>query len=71
MIYNPELQDVGAGGSGCACSGVVVLGHLYRRMKEGELKRILVVSTGALHSPTTLGQGESIPGVAHAVALEI
>ncbi|HQE09830.1 MAG TPA: stage V sporulation protein AD [Bacillota bacterium] len=71
MIYNPELQQVEAGGSGCACSGVVVLGHLYRRMKAGELNRVLVVSTGALHSPTTLGQGDSIPGVAHAVALEI
>lgn len=71
MIYNPEAQQVEAGGSGCACSGVVVLGHLYRRMKAGELNRVLVASTGALHSPTTLSQGDSIPGVAHAVALEM
>ncbi len=71
MIYNPHVQQVDAGGSGCACSGVVVLGHLYRRMTAGELNRVLVVSTGALHSPTTLGQGLSIPGVAHAVALEM
>ncbi len=71
MIYNPHLQQIGAGGSGCACSGVVVLGHLIRRMRQGELQKILVVSTGALHSTTTLAQGESIPAVAHAVALEM
>lgn len=71
MIYNPAVQQVGAGGSGCACSGVVVLGHLWRRIKAGELKKVLVVSTGALHSTTTLAQGETIPAVAHAVALEV
>ncbi len=71
MIYNPAVQQVEAGGSGCACSGVVVLGHLLRRMRAGELNRLLVVSTGALHSPTTLAQGGTIPGVAHAVALEM
>ncbi len=71
MIYNPEVQKVDAGGSGCACSGVVVLGHIYKRMRAGELKRVLAISTGALHSPTTLSQGDSIPGVAHAVALEM
>ncbi|HHW74147.1 MAG TPA: stage V sporulation protein AD [Firmicutes bacterium] len=71
MIYNPHLQKIGAGGSGCACSGIVVLGHLWRRMKQGELNKVLVVSTGALHSTTTLAQGETIPAVAHAVALEM
>lgn len=71
MIYNPDLQQVGAGGSGCACSALVGLGHIWRRMKEGELKRVLLVSTGALHSPTTLAQGENIPTIAHAVALEM
>ncbi|NLA12560.1 MAG: stage V sporulation protein AD [Firmicutes bacterium] len=71
MIYNPHFHEIGAGGSGCACSGVVVLGHLLRRMRQGELHKVLVVSTGALHSTTTLAQGESIPAVAHAVALEM
>ncbi|NMD33216.1 MAG: stage V sporulation protein AD [Firmicutes bacterium] len=71
MIYNPAVQQVGAGGSGCACPGVVVLGHLWRRMKSGELKKVLVISTGALHSTTTLAQGDTIPAVAHAVALEM
>lgn len=71
MIYNPDLQQVDAGGSGCACSGVVALGHIFRRMKAGELAKVLLVSTGALHSPTTLAQGDNIPTVAHAVAIEM
>ncbi len=69
MIYYPE-QQVESGGSGCASSALVVLGHLYRRLREGELNRILVVATGAMHSPTSCLQGDSIPAVAHAVALE-
>ena len=71
MIYNPHLQQVGAGGSGCASSALVVLGHLRERMRKGELQKVLAVSTGALHSTTTLAQGETIPAVAHAVALEM
>lgn len=71
MIYNPDLQQVDAGGSGCACSALVGLGHIWRRMQAGELSKVLLVSTGALHSPTTLAQGENIPTIAHAVALEM
>ena len=70
MIYNPDLQQVDAGGSGCGCSALVGLGHIWRRLKSGDLNRVLLVSTGALHSPTTLAQGEVIPTIAHAVALE-
>ncbi len=70
MIYNLDRQQVGAGGSGCACLAVVALGHIYRRMLEGELNRVLLVATGALHSTTTILQGNSIPTIAHAVALE-
>lgn len=70
MIYNADVQQVGAGGSGCASSALVTLGHVCRRINAGELRRVLLVTTGALHSPTTLSQGESIPAVAHAVAIE-
>lgn len=69
LIYKQE-QDVHAGGSGCACSAVVFGGYLMRRLLEGELRRILLVSTGALHSPCTVQQAETIPGIAHAVAIE-
>lgn len=69
MVYDVEKQKVQAGGSGCACSAVVTYGHLLKRIKKGELKRILVVATGALLSPLSYQQGESIPCIAHAVAI--
>lgn len=69
MVYDVEKQKVQAGGSGCACSAVVTYGHLLKRIQKGELKRILVVATGALLSPLSYQQGESIPCIAHAVAI--
>ena len=68
-IFTPE-QDVHCGGSGCGCSAVVLGGYLLRRLQEGSLRRLLFMATGALLSPTTSQQGESIPGIAHAIALE-
>ncbi|WEK56362.1 MAG: stage V sporulation protein AD [Candidatus Cohnella colombiensis] len=70
MIYDLNNQKVQAGGSGCACSAVVTYGHLLKRIESGELKRILVVATGALLSPLSYQQGETIPCIAHAVAIE-
>ncbi|MBH5317030.1 stage V sporulation protein AD [Paenibacillus sp. GSMTC-2017] len=69
MVYDVQKQKVQAGGSGCGCSAVVTYGHLLKRLKKGELKRILVVATGALLSPLSFQQGESIPCIAHAVAI--
>jgi stage V sporulation protein AD len=69
MIYR-EGQPVLSGASGAGCSATVVYGHLLNRMKRGELKRILVVATGALLSPLTFQQNETIPCIAHAVAIE-
>lgn len=70
MIYDFDKQSVLAGGSGCACSAVVTYGHILKRLQRGELKRVLVVATGALLSPLTFQQGESIPCIAHAVSIE-
>lgn len=72
MIYDmvKQKQLVQAGGSGCACSAVVTYGHLLERIRKGELQRILVVATGALLSPLSYQQGESIPCIAHAVSIE-
>lgn len=70
MIYDYEKQSVQAGASGCACSAVVTYGHLLNKVRKGELKRILVVATGALLSPLSFQQGESIPCIAHAVSIE-
>lgn len=70
MIYDRQKQDVHAGGSGCACSAVVTYGPIYRRFQRKELTRVLLVGTGALHSPTSYQQGENIPCIAHAVRIE-
>jgi stage V sporulation protein AD len=70
LIYDLDKQQVQAGGSGCGCSAVVTYGHLLKKLREGELRRILVVATGALLSPLSFQQGESIPCIAHAVTLE-
>lgn len=61
---------VNAGASGAAASGIVMAGQIFRRLKEGRLRRVLLVATGALLSKTSAQQGESIPAVAHAVAVE-
>lgn len=63
-------QDTYAGGSGCGCSAVVDCGYIYKNMLSGKFKKVLILSTGALLSTTTTLQGESIPGIAHAVAIE-
>lgn len=69
QIYAPE-QDVHAGGSGCGCSASVLCGKLLGELASGQLHRILFMATGALLSPTTTMQGESIPSIAQAVVLE-
>lgn len=66
MIYDDGM-DVHAGGSGCGCCASVLCGHILRAMERGEYRDILFVPTGALLSPTTVMQGESIPGIAHLV----
>jgi len=70
-IFDHKKQDTHAGGSGCGCSAVVFCGYLYQQLKLKNLKKILLVSTGALFSPTSAQQGESIPCIAHAVTIEI
>ena len=70
MLYHMEEQDVHAGGSGCGCSAGVLCSRILRQLEQGELKRILFVATGSLHSPTSVQQGIPIPGIAHAVWLE-
>ncbi|ART75851.1 stage V sporulation protein AD [Sutcliffiella horikoshii] len=70
MIYD-KSQPVLAGGSGAGCSAVVLYGHLLNEMKKGTYKRILLVATGALLSPVSFQQKESIPCIAHAVSIEM
>ena len=70
LIYDIERQDTHCGGSGCGCSASVLTGHFLRGMRDGLWRRVLFAATGALMSPTTAQQGESIPGICHAVAIE-
>ncbi len=69
MIYREE-QDAHAGASGCASSGTVFCAYLYKLLQAGKLGKILFVGTGSLHSPTSYQQKESMPCIAHAVAIE-
>ena len=69
MIFDPQRQDVHAGGSGCGCSAVVLCGYLLKKLQEKKLRQILFCGTGALLSPVSSQQGESIPGICHAVAI--
>jgi len=70
MIYDTENQDVSCGGSGCGCSAVVSTGYILNSLEKGEIKKCLVEGTGAMMSPQSLLQGNSIPAVAHLVRLE-
>ena len=69
LIFDPKRQDVHCGGSGCGCSAAVFAGYLLPGLRAGRSKNMLFCPTGALHSPTTALQGESIPGICHAAAM--
>lgn len=69
-IYDSELQGTGAGGSGCGCSAVTLSAHFLPMLRQGALKRILFVPTGALLSKISFNEGQTVPGIAHAVVLE-
>lgn len=69
MMYD-KTQRVFMGGSGAGCSASILNSYILTKLKSGEFKKVLLVSTGALMSTTTSQQGETIPGIAHAVELE-
>lgn len=71
MIYDLDHQAVLAGGSGPVCSGLVNFGYIYKEMLKGKYKRVLIVPTGAIFSPTFVFQKESIPSIANAISLEV
>lgn len=69
MIFDKDKQDVHSGGSGCGCSASVLTGYLLKLLQEEKVENMLFVATGALMSPTSIQQGESIPAIAHLVHL--
>ena len=71
MIYNLNKQPVYAGGSGPACLPLFTYGYILKKMEEGKYKKVLLVATGALLSPTMANEKLGIPAIAHAVSLEV
>ncbi len=70
LIYDRERQDVHSGGSGCGCSASVLCSLILSNMESGKWKNGLFMATGAMMSPTSSQQGESIPGIAHLIHLQ-
>lgn len=70
-IFDVKGQDVHAGGSGCGCSAAVLNSFVMHRFEDGNFKNILFMSTGALMSPTSCMQGESIPGISHLINIRV
>ncbi|WP_394924333.1 stage V sporulation protein AD [uncultured Robinsoniella sp.] len=69
-IFDRDTQDTHAGGSGCGCSAVTLAAKILPTVEKGTWKRVLFVPTGALLSPTSFNEGQSVPGVAHGVVIE-
>ena len=70
LIFSRSTQDTHSGGSGCGCAAVVLGSYLLPKLQSGALSRILFMATGAMMSPDSVKQGQSIPGVAHLLVLE-
>ncbi|MBR1931526.1 MAG: stage V sporulation protein AD [Lachnospiraceae bacterium] len=69
-IFDADTQDTHAGGSGCGCSAVTLSAYILKQVEEGNWKRVLFMPTGALLSKTSFNEGQSVPGIAHAVVIE-
>lgn len=71
LIFDKENQDTHSGGSGCGCCASVFSGYFFKQLKSKKIKRLLLIATGALMNATSSQQGESIPGIAHAISIEL
>ncbi len=71
LIYDRNKQDVHSGGSGLGSSATVFNGYVLKQIPQGRWRKVLLVATGALHSPVRVKQSESIPSVAHAIGVEV
>ncbi len=69
MMYRKSGKNPYSGGSGCACGASALCSYFLPQMENGKYRRILFCATGALHSPVSIGQGESIPGISHAIEI--
>lgn len=69
-IYDTEVQDTHSGGSGCGCSAITLTGYVMKQLSQEKWKKVLFVPTGALLSTVSFNEGQSVPGIAHAVVFE-
>lgn len=69
-IFSKEEQDTHAGGSGCGCSAITFAGYILKQLKSRAWKRVLFIPTGALLSQVSFNEGNTVPGIAHAVIVE-
>lgn len=70
MIFDKENQDTHSGGSGCGCSAAVLSAHIIPEMERGRYRRTLFIASGAMMSPDSIKQGESIPAIGHLILLQ-
>ena len=70
LIFDKSTQDTHSGGSGCGCCASVFSGYFFEQLKTNKLNKILLIATGALMNSMSSQQGESIPGIAHAISIE-
>ena len=68
-MFDAETQDTHSGGSGCGCSASILCAYILKQIELKKWKRVLFVPTGALMSPISFNEGQSVPGIAHAVML--
>ena len=71
LLYDIKKQNVYAGASGPASSALVLSSYILKEMEKGKYKRVLLVPTGAIFSPTRVFQKDSIPSIAHAISFEV
>lgn len=71
LIFDKNEQDTHSGGSGCACCGTVFSGYFFKQLQSKKIKKMLLIATGALMNSTSSQQGETIPGIAHAISIEV
>ena len=71
LMFDKQTQDTHSGGSGCACIGTIFSGYFFKQLKDQKIKKLLLIATGALMNSTSSQQGESIPGIAHALSIEV
>ncbi len=71
MIYDAQKQDTHAGGSGCGCCAVTLSAYILRQLEDKSWKKVLFVPTGALLNKTSFNEGRTVPGIAHALVLEV